>query len=172
MATIRDSRREEQASRSSGVMCDSFGWSSGTDAHEAQWSCIHAPVRSPRTWLVSDMFSTSLMHSLVPIDLFFLLIGWGHGQRELLTKSWIYGISMTQVQALMKPHIAVDGNGEKLLMDPVNKPNFPSAATCDLPKSETWQLACTKRCNPGVMRTQAVEEREGILSTFQYEPGD
>ena len=61
MSTIRDSSTRGTNSRSSGVMCDSFGWSSGADALEAQWSCMHAPVRSPRTLLVSDTFSTLLM---------------------------------------------------------------------------------------------------------------
>ena len=70
----------------------------------------------------------------------------------------------------MKPYIVVDENGKKLLMKPVIEPKFPLAATCNLTKNETWLLARAKCSNTGVMRTQVLEERKGILTTFQYVP--
>lgn len=72
----------------------------------------------------------------------------------------------------MKPHPVVDGNGNKLLMKPVIKHNFPLVATCDLTKSMTYGLVRAKRCNPEVMHQQAVKECKGALSSFKYQPGD
>ena len=57
-------------------------------------------------------------------------------------------------------------------MPAVIVPKFSRAATCDLPMSATWSLSRGSLRNPKTMKTQVIKEREGVLSSYQYEVGD
>ena len=93
-------------------------------------------------------------------------------QKELLMKSWIYGISMHRLQELMK-HTPVEPiDGKETLLPPVLPPKLATAATCDIPRSETWELARAKTRSPKVKTSQAIAEREGVIAGYNYKPGD
>ena len=94
------------------------------------------------------------------------------GQKELLMWHWKYGISMSRIQELMVPHRAKDANGLTDMMPCVITPVFKTAATCPIPKCIACELGRARRRPTGSMKQLAVEEKAGILSANQYQPGD
>ena len=93
-------------------------------------------------------------------------------QKELLLKSWILGISMKRIQELMRHVTCEDIKGAKILMPPVLDHKFNSTPTCPIPRSETWELSRGTVRTPKAVKQQALEERAGVISGYQYEPGD
>lgn len=127
------------------------------------------------TWRVSvDEFDYEFeafqsFHKCVADDLNPNLTG---GQKELLLWHWKLGISMSRIQELMVPHQAIDSNGLRDMMPSVITPKFPTAATCPIPRCASCELARARRRSPAVMKQQAIEEKQGILSANKYLPGD
>ena len=56
-------------------------------------------------------------------------------QKELLTWHWKHGVSMGQVQIMMRENKAVDDNRCKTILPPIIPPKFTSTPTCPSPKS-------------------------------------
>jgi len=94
------------------------------------------------------------------------------GQKELLMWHWKLGISMSRIQELMVPHRAKDENGLQDMMPCVITPAFKTAATCPIPKCTACELGRARRRPTGSTKQLAVEEKAGILSANQYQPGD
>ena len=95
-------------------------------------------------------------------------------QKELLLWHWKLGIGMRRIQSLMRPRTIKDDvnnpGGEELPQ--VLHPKLAAAATCDIPKCETCELARAKQRSPKVKTSKPVKEKEGVLSADHVHPGD
>ncbi len=93
-------------------------------------------------------------------------------QRELLLWHWKLGISMYQVQELMRERTYEEPLGQCMVLPPIKKAKFPSAQNCVVPLCQSCLLARTRKRTPNVKQTRDLPECEGALSSDRYEVGD
>ena len=93
-------------------------------------------------------------------------------QKELLTWHWKLGISMGQIQKMMRENKAVDDTGRETILPPVIPPKFASTPNCPIPKCHSCELARQKRHSPQVRKSTTIPEKEAVLSRDRYEAGD
>jgi hypothetical protein len=79
---------------------------------------------------------------------------------------------MKQVQELMRCVEVHKRSGAITVMDRVITPKIKAAANCHIPVCGSCQLSRAKLRKPKVMKSKAVKESEGDLSSDQYKPGD
>ena len=93
-------------------------------------------------------------------------------QRELLLWHWKLGINMYWVQELMRERTFKEPLGQRTILPPIIKPEFPSAWNCVIPACQSCLLARARKRTPYVKRSTAIPESEGALSHNRYEIGD
>jgi hypothetical protein len=93
-------------------------------------------------------------------------------QKELLLWHWKLGVSMYQVQELMREQKFEEKTGVETVLPPVIPSKFATASSCLIPKCTACQLASMRKRNPQVVKQLPIPEKEGILSWDKYEPGD
>eukprot|EP01082_Thalassiosira_pseudonana_P009463 g8665.t1 g8665 contig3:647373-650417(+) len=93
-------------------------------------------------------------------------------QKELLLWHWKLGVSMYQVQELMREQKFEEKTGVETVLPPVIPSKFATASSCPIPKCTACQLASMRKRNPQVVKQLPIPEKEGILSWDKYEPGD
>ncbi len=93
-------------------------------------------------------------------------------QKELLLWHWKLGISMQQIQELMRVVEVKEPDGAVSTMPRVITPKIKSAAYCPIPLCQSCQLSWAKQRKPKITQSKVVSEAEGILSSEKYETGD
>jgi hypothetical protein len=93
-------------------------------------------------------------------------------QRELLLWHWKLGISMYQVQKLMRERTYEEPLGQRMVLPPIIKAKFPSAQNCVILLCDSCLLARARKRTPDLKQTRDLPESEGALSRDQYEVGD
>jgi len=94
-------------------------------------------------------------------------------QKALLLWHFKLGISMQDVQQLMKSHTAVLEDGTTQIFPPVLKAEPPEAATCPLPPCPTCKLASAKRTkSPSPSTSKKNPSKVDVLARDRYVAGD
>ena len=94
-------------------------------------------------------------------------------QKALLLWHFKLGISVKDVQQLMKPHRAMQEDGTSQIFPAVLKADPPEAANCPLPVCPTCKLASAKRSKPPSPSVSKKDpEKVDVLARDRYLPGD
>jgi len=93
-------------------------------------------------------------------------------QKELLLNHWKYSINMQHCQELMQERVYVLDDGTEVRRPPILPTKHATTKSCKIPMCMSCELAKLKTRSPKVKTTKAIKEKEGILSTDSYEPGD
>jgi hypothetical protein len=93
-------------------------------------------------------------------------------QKKLLRWHWKLGISMYRIQEMMRERHYEEPDGKKTILPAIIKPKNPSAENCIVPPCQLCLLARARKRSPKILRTQALEDREGAITRDQYEVGD
>ena len=72
----------------------------------------------------------------------------------------------------MLEHEAIDIRNESVIILHLIKPKFKTTSSCFIPLYMACELARANEQNPEVVKQKATEEKEGILATNEYLPGD
>ncbi|KAL7459520.1 hypothetical protein ACHAWC_011291, partial [Mediolabrus comicus] len=93
-------------------------------------------------------------------------------QKELLRYHWRYGISMKDIQILLKPRTLYDDDGIVISNEPpVLKSEYKSTATCEIPVCMTCKLANQRRRSTETSVIRALPDKVGSLSRGADAPG-
>jgi hypothetical protein len=85
-------------------------------------------------------------------------------QRELLLWHCKLGISMYQVQELMREQTYEEPLGQCTVLPPIIKAKFPSSRNCVVPLCQSCLLARARKRTPNMTQTRDLPESEGALS--------
>ena len=87
-----------------------------------------------------------------------------NAQKELLLRSWRWGISMHRIHELMTTQRFKDPNGTNNVMAPIIQPKFSTEAKCEVPVCESCLLGRDKKRSTDVAKKKDVQEKNGILA--------
>ena len=93
-------------------------------------------------------------------------------QKELLLWHWKLGISMQQIQELMRVIEVEEPDGRISVIDRVICLKIQAVANYPIPLCQSCQMLRAKQCKLDIKRSKAVPEEVGALSCEKYETGD
>jgi hypothetical protein len=92
-------------------------------------------------------------------------------QKELLLWHWKLGVGMKHVQDLVRPRKYKVGD-EEITADPIIPTKHATTRCCPIPMCMSCELAKAKVRTTGTKTTSVKRERDGVIKTDCYEPGD